>query len=461
MTLYIIKSAACLLVFLLFYKLFLERENMHHIKRFYLLGGLLASFSIPLLTYKEYVTLENIDPISGVEKLAVENSQNFWDYIPEITLAIYGIGVLILSFRFFNNLYKIYDRIKHNPKLKNENTTSVLLNQDLAPHTFFNYIFYNKKQFEHGEIPPQVLIHEEAHAKQKHSVDILIVELLQIIFWFNPLIYLYNKSIKLNHEFLADQSVIATGMDFKTYQKTLLAFSSNVYKHQLANAINYSSIKKRFIIMKTQTPRKAIWLKSLIMLPLLGILLISFSSKEIVYLSPELEQLEQQQELQEKVTPKMIAEYNALAKKYRNNPNGQIKLKEVQRMEYIYNLMSPKQRKAAESFPKLPKPPKAPKPPKTPKVVKGEKAPKVIKVVEIKKAPKAPKAPKVVKGEKAPKDAKLPPPPPPPSVPVADGYYINGKKVTRADVQALNTKNIKAINVVKNKNGNAIYVVTK
>lgn len=458
MTIYIIKSATCMLAFLLFYKLFLERENMHNIKRFYLLGGLLSSFMIPLLTYKEYVTIENLEATSGIEELAISESQNLWDYLPELLLIIYGIGVLIFSFRFLKNLYRIFDRIKHNPKLKNENTTSVLLKQDLAPHTFFSYVFFNKEQFEHGKIPPQVFLHEEAHAKQKHSLDILFIELLQIIFWFNPLIYLYNKSIKLNHEFLADQSVIATGTDFKTYQKTLLAFSSNVYKHQLANAINYSSIKKRFIIMKTQTPRKAIWLKSLIMLPLLGILLISFSSKEIIYVSPQLEQVE---DLQEKVTPKMIAEYNTLAKKYRKNPNGQIKLKELQRMEYIYKLMSPQQRKAAEPFPKLPEPPK---PPKAPKVVKGEKAPKAPKtpkVVKGEKAPKPPKAPKVVKGEKTPKDAKLPPPPPPPPLPEASAYYINGKKVTRGDVHALNTKNIKTVNVVKNKNGNAIYVVTK
>ena len=125
-------------------------------------------------------------------------------------------------------------------------------------------------------------MHEETHAKQKHSLDILFIEFMQILFWFNPIIYLIKNAIKLNHEFLADQAVINKGIQPSKYQHILLAFSSNATEPQLANAINYSSIKKRFTVMKTKTSKQTFWLRSFILLPLLAFLIYSFSDKVTV-----------------------------------------------------------------------------------------------------------------------------------------------------------------------------------
>jgi hypothetical protein len=152
----------------------------------------------------------------------------------------------------------------------------------VPPHTFLNYIFFNKEKYEAHEIPKEVFLHEETHAKEKHALDILFVEVLQILFWFNPLLYFVKKDIKLNHEFLADKAVLKNGVALENYQNTLLAFSSHASEPQLANAINYSSIKKRFTVMKTHTSKHAIWLRSLILLPLLAILIYSFSSTKLV-----------------------------------------------------------------------------------------------------------------------------------------------------------------------------------
>src|SRR5690606_7076485 len=110
----------------------------------------------------------------------------------------------------------------------------------------------------------------------------ILIELLQVIFWFNPFIYLIKHSIKLNHEFLADHAVLKQGTETLKYQSLLLAFSSNASEPQLANAINYSSIKKRFTVMKTHTTKKALWLRSLILLPLLAVLIYSFSERKVV-----------------------------------------------------------------------------------------------------------------------------------------------------------------------------------
>ena len=291
MDLYLIKSAACLAILLVFYKVFLEKESFHTFKRFYLLAALAVSLLIPFITFTEYVEPEYIlgtfqNPI--LENIYIPETNTGTEVIKEtldwtpILWTIYGLGVLFFSIRFLLNLSRIVKRIHSNPKTKRQSFINVLLNDLVIPHTFFNYIFLNKSKFEKQEIPEEVLLHEQTHAKQKHSLDILFIEILQVVFWFNPLIYLIKKDIKLNHEFLADQAVVNHGTNPITYQQLLLAFSSNAAEPQLANAINYSSIKKRFTVMKTRTTQKTTWVKSLVLLPLLAIMVYGFSTTKTV-----------------------------------------------------------------------------------------------------------------------------------------------------------------------------------
>lgn len=288
MEIYILKSAACLAVFFAFYKLVLENTSFHHFKRFYLLGSLLASFLIPLITFTTYVAAS-----PSVLILTEGNSQeilsetagsiNYWSIV---LWTIYGLGVLFFSVKFFRNLFGLIQKIQKNPKFRNRGFINILLTETVIPHTFFSYIFLNKEQFEHDKIPSEVLLHEETHARQKHSLDIVLFEIFQILFWFNPLFYFLKRSVKLNHEFLADRAVLNAGSETSHYQKILLAFSTpHNYKEfetpKLAHAINYSSTKKRFKAMKTRTSSRTILLRSLLLLPLLSLLIYGFSTKEV------------------------------------------------------------------------------------------------------------------------------------------------------------------------------------
>jgi len=369
---YLLKSGGCLLVFYLFYVLFLEKENMHVYKRIYLLSILVVSFIIPLVTFTNYVeVVEQIQPMiasSTATEFPIVAATEQQNYLPIILWSIYGLGVLLFGLKFIKNSYEILKKIKRNPKEKTGKTTSVLLNEDIVPHTFFNFIFFNKNKFITHQIPKEVILHEETHARQKHSVDVLLLEFLQVVFWFNPVLFLLNKSVKLNHEFLADQAVLNHGANTKTYQQTLLAYSSNASQLQLAHAINYSSIKKRFTVMKTETSKKKIWLRSFVLLPVLALLFFSFSTTV----------------QQNKATPQQVTEYNSLAKKYNTQPKKGmlVKLKEVNRIEYLYKLMTPSQKKKAEKLPSFP-----PMPP-SPKVIKGIND----KESNIPPPPKAPKA---------------------------------------------------------------------
>ncbi|RLD26325.1 MAG: hypothetical protein DRI70_05775, partial [Bacteroidetes bacterium] len=286
-------------IFFAFYKLFLERENMHTIKRYYLVGSLVIAFIIPLITFTEYIEVQvSTVPMVTSGNLTVVSSEitSTINYLPIILWSLYGLGMLFFTLKFGRNLFRIIQKIRKNPLYKNKNIFHVLLTTPTTPHTFFSYIFLNKQKFESNEIPEEVLLHEQAHAYEKHSLDLLFIELMQIVFWFNPFIYLIKHSIKLNHEFLADRAVLNNGIETYYYQNILLAFSSNAGPPQLANSINYSStrlnglfsknsfgqVKKRFTVMKTQTSKRAIRLRSIFLLPLLAILIYGFSTKEII-----------------------------------------------------------------------------------------------------------------------------------------------------------------------------------
>jgi len=285
-------------IFLLFYKLLLENESMHQFKRFFLLTAIIASFIIPQIIFTEYIEVKPTTAVTQIVSInepqnippivqAIEKSPMNWSLI---LWTIYGIGVAGFSFRFMFNLLKIWKRIRNNPKTKHSTIYRILLKEQLPPHTFLKYIFLNKQKFETKSIPNSVLLHEETHAIQRHSLDVLFLEVLQVVFWFNPLIYVYKKTIKLNHEFLADSAVLNGQEDHLNYQNTLLSYLSNdnLNTHQsvgIANAINYSSIKKRFIIMKKQTSKKGIAIRSLLLLPVLALMLYGFAERKEKFIS--------------------------------------------------------------------------------------------------------------------------------------------------------------------------------
>lgn len=276
---YLFKSAVSLAVLMLFYKLLLEKENMHVFKRFYLLGALVISFSVPFITFTTYVesTTANTAIVYQSINLSEEN-QILADILPYFLWSLYAAGVLFCGAKFFHNLRMILLRIRHNQKDKTGCATIVLLEEEVIPHTFWNFIFVNQKKYDRHKIPPEVFEHERAHARQRHTVDILFVEILQVVFWFNPLIYIVKHFIKMNHEFLADRAVLQKGIQTSAYQQILLTFSSDALTNNLANSINYSLIKKRFTVMKTHTTKKAIWARSLLLLPLLALLIYSCST---------------------------------------------------------------------------------------------------------------------------------------------------------------------------------------
>lgn len=344
---YLLKSTACLATLFLFYKLFLEGQNMHKFKRFYLLAALVLSFGIPLITFTTYIQVPiaiyktplEYGNINTTETIA--EPTNYWPYL---IWSIYGLGVLIFSIKFFKNSTNLFLKIKQNPKQRLENHTNVLLTEKTTPHTFLSYIFLNKKAYQHKQIPKEVLLHEITHAKQKHSIDVLLIEVLQVIFWFNPLIYFIKHAIKLNHEFLADQAVLNQGADTINYRKILLAFSSNATEPQMANSINYSSIKKRFTVMKKRTSKRSVVLRSLLLIPLAALLFYSFSNQKTEEILVDTQASHANKNVGKGASEKMMQEYINYIQNYQNAKKKVINMLDYNRVVAIYDLMTNEQR---------------------------------------------------------------------------------------------------------------------
>lgn len=449
---YVLKSALCILCFYVFYKSLLEATSLHRFKRVYLLLALFLSFGIPLITFTTYVEANPLETSSitmlpGVT-LSEERSMN---YLAVILWSIYGLGVTFFGIRFLKNLGEMIRKIIRNPKERSHNIIKVLLRERIAPHTFFSFIFLNRERYMNDEIPKEVLAHEQTHARELHTADVLLAELACVIFWFNPVVHFLRRAIKLNHEFLADRSVLNNGADPTRYQKILLAYSSTASSPQLANSINYSSIKKRFTVMKANTSKQAIWLRTILILPLIALVLFSFTNRE--YILIETDDMVQEELLQTSASRDEMREYNKLAKKYNamDKEKRVVKLKDLKRMEYIYQKMSPKQKKDAQPFPEcIPPPPPPPPAPDAPKAVSLSPSPNS----QIPNPPQPPQPDGI-------KDSQVPPPPPPPTFEVSElisqgaTFYLNDKEISNSKAKELekNLDALKTINVKKGKDG--------
>lgn len=296
MIIYLIYSTISLAALLIFYHLFLEKEKMHQINRGFLIFSLLFSLSIPLIpvgldisptqffSFGQETVEDATEPLLlDGEWLESENGaiaagspasgSSTFNYF-QLLLPVYILVAFSLFVRLLRIIYMIQLKADRNKKRLYQGFEIVLLNDDVIPHTFMNSIFLNKQKYLNGEIPEEVMIHELTHVRQKHTLDVLLIELLKIIFWFNPILYLYKKAILLNHEFLADEAVIAHGAEVKSYQSLLLKSLVKSPSYSLVNTFNFSLTKKRLQMMTKSKSTSRSVLKVAALIPLLATIML-------------------------------------------------------------------------------------------------------------------------------------------------------------------------------------------
>ena len=251
---------------------------MHRFNRFYLLINLIFSLLIPFISIEiiEEITTPVTAPIpmsfSGGTMVIAEET----NYLEQIVWGIYVLVTAILTFRFIRNIVTFYQLKKNNATLSFQNATLVLLQEPVLPHTFMNTIFINEAEYQERKIEKELFAHEMTHVNQKHTLDVLFIELIKTIFWFNPLFILYKKAIQLNHEFLADEKVVQSYKNIPFYQSLLLSKASCNPPLYLASNLNFQVTKKRFLMMSRNSSKRIILGKQLALLPIFTALFCYF-----------------------------------------------------------------------------------------------------------------------------------------------------------------------------------------
>ena len=286
---YIIESAVSASLFYLFYELFLKRDTWFRFNRYFLLLGLIFSIMLPFLDFSasnmvvnshnqfelnEYLYIGST--VSSFETQTIDSISK-----PQFLLLFYlSIGSLFFV-RFIYQLFEILKTIKANEIINYKNHKLVLLNNNSSPFSFFNYIFISKDDYgspdNYRDGSNELLVHEITHAQQKHSFDVILLELLLVLQWFNPFIYRYRLAFKEVHEYLADKEVLIANNDKIGYQKLILYQIEKSFHVNLTSQFNYSLTKNRIKMMTRINSGKLAKFKIIFILPLLAILLMAFA----------------------------------------------------------------------------------------------------------------------------------------------------------------------------------------
>ncbi|MFK8005858.1 MAG: M56 family metallopeptidase [Saprospiraceae bacterium] len=289
---YLFEVSFCLLAFYLFYHWILRKETFFRFNRFYLLLTPFISLLIPSFQTGQIKIVQQQTPqsfefipqaIQGFQQSEIIFSEKInttslfidWTY-GDIIGGIYVFVVLLFLGKLLRNIWAVRQLIKSNAIEKTENYTQVILPNIKTPFSFFNYLFWNGKNNYEAEL---MLAHEQVHIRERHSIDVIIMEILVAFFWFHPLVYFFRKASKMTHEYLADQNVTEIFGKRKEYASLLLANATQSFA-PLASTFN-SFIKNRLdMIYKEKNSSNKLW-KLLAILPLFLALTLLFSCDQV------------------------------------------------------------------------------------------------------------------------------------------------------------------------------------
>ena len=269
------------------YWMFLKKDTFFSANRFYLLGSLIISCTISFFNFSWLLPSANNSYVILLDAVTIGNvviQESIQSYLTtfQIILIIYLTGVAIFLLRYMFHIVQLLLIIYTNEVTRTNGISIITLEKPVSPFSFFNYIILPSSDFREEDIQG-IIDHELIHVNQRHTIDILIMDLLAIIFWFNPVIWLFRSSLKLTHEYLADEGVLVKGHKTNFYQNLLLNQTLNIQVSNLTNNFNHSLIKRRFIMMSKSRSSTLAKLKLLLVLPaIMAIIIISMVSENVM-----------------------------------------------------------------------------------------------------------------------------------------------------------------------------------
>ena len=280
---YFLKINVAIALFYAFYRLFFYKDTFFTWRRVALLCFFAVSAVYPLLNIQTWITEQ--EPMVAMADLYADIVLPEFTLTPEKTTFdwksillqtagfVYWGGVALLAGRFLVQLAGIIRLAFRSRKTKIGNTNVHLLKQADGPFSFFHWIFIHPASHTEEDLS-EILTHEQAHANQWHSIDVLISETACVLCWFNPFAWLMKREIRTNLEYLADNRVLETGHDSKSYQYHLLGLSHYKAAATIYNSFNVLPLKKRIKMMNKKRTREIGRTKYLMFLPLAALLMI-------------------------------------------------------------------------------------------------------------------------------------------------------------------------------------------
>ncbi len=295
---FVFESGVSISLFALIYIFFLRKETFFKLNRFFLLGAILFSIVLPFLKFRIFAPKQimlaevTVTPYKNLLEAVTIYSHNLSGNIEhallstETTIFIYVGGVLIFLGLFLFRIGQIVLLIRKNNVQHHSRFKLVVIEKELSPFSFLDYIFVSRSLLE-KEGNDRMMAHEFEHVKQGHTFDVLLLEFLTAFQWFNPFMWMLRRAIRENHEFLADQAVLSSGITRAYYKKLLL---NQFVGDQLviSNNFNYSLIKNRIKMMSKIESSKFAITKILFGVVVAVVLVVAFAceQKESVIMEP-------------------------------------------------------------------------------------------------------------------------------------------------------------------------------
>ena len=283
------KAAIALAVFYMFYRLLLSKETFHRFNRIVLLGTAALSFVLPLcvITFKEVVVVPAMTAssetftgeVAGTAAIVPEVSEPIW---PVILCSLFALGALAVLVHVVFSIIGIRRMIRSGSRQALESGETLIITEtDTAPFSWMKYIVISREDYESGY--SQILTHEKAHIALRHSWDILFVDMITALQWFNPAIWMLKADLRALHEFEADDAVLRSGANIKEYQYLLIRKAVSKSGYSVANSFNHSTLKARITMMlNKKSSRMSAW-KALYVIPLVGISLAATAETKVDY----------------------------------------------------------------------------------------------------------------------------------------------------------------------------------
>ena len=287
---YDLKVAVLIAVFYFCYRLLMERETMHRLNRIVLLSSILLSMVLPLCVITLHKTVEvepmrladhpemvitDLGTISAEESVAPSIEVNRLDIVetlfqPSVIFAVFIIGLVCRLLYIANSYRQLCRMIKDSEQHSLEDgVTLAVVDLPVAPFSWMHTIVLSRIDYE--ECNPSILAHERGHIRLHHSWDIVFVEVLTALQWFNPVVWLLRRDLRTVHEYEADASVLSSGSDVSQYIQLLMRKATGTKACILANGINNSVLKKRVMMIIKPKSNRLQWLRTAYLLPIIAI----------------------------------------------------------------------------------------------------------------------------------------------------------------------------------------------